>query len=85
MKQKMGTKIFGIIASAAIVAVIALAVINYGNYRSLLPERPVEVVEQVEEVAEVVKIDSVAVDTLVGDVADSLALVAPADTLRIEQ
>ena len=77
----MGTKIFGIIASAAIVAVIALAVINYGNYRSLLPERPTEV----EEVAEVVKIDSVAVDTLVGDVADSLALVAPIDTLRIEQ
>ncbi len=70
----MGTKIFGIIASAAIVAVIALAVINYGNYRSLLPERPVEVVEPT------VEIDSLAVEQ-----TDSLALVAPADTLRIEQ
>lgn len=70
----MGTKIFGIIASAAIVAVIALAVINYGNYRSLLPERPVEVVEPT------VEIDSLAVEQI-----DSLALVAPADTLRIEQ
>lgn len=74
MKQKMGTKIFGIIASAAIVAVIALAVINYGNYRSLLPERSVEVVEPT------VEIDSLAVEQ-----TDSLALVAPADTLRIEQ
>ena len=77
MKQKMGTKIFGIIASAAIVAVIALAVINYGNYRSLLPERPVEVVEAIEPTVE---IDSLAVEQ-----TDSLALVAPADTLRIEQ
>lgn len=73
----MGTKIFGIIASAAIVAVIALAVINYGNYRSLLPERPVEVVEPIEPTVE---IDSLAVEQ-----TDSLALVAPADTLRIEQ
>ncbi len=76
----MGTKIFGIMASAAIVAVIALAVINFGNYHSLLPERPVEVVE----------IDTVAIDTLAGevavsDVADSLALVTPTDTLRTEQ
>ena len=77
MKQKMGTKIFGIIASAAIVAVIALAVINFGNYRSLLPERPVEVVEAIEPTVE---IDSLAVEQ-----TDSLALVAPADTLRIEQ
>ena len=76
----MGTKIFGIIASAAIVAVIALAVINYGNYRSLMPERPT-VVEVEEPVAEpTVEIDSLAVEQ-----TDSLALVAPADTLRIEQ
>lgn len=76
----MGTKIFGIIASAAIVAVIALAVINYGNYRSLLPERPT-VVEVEEPVVEpTVEIDSLAVEQ-----TDSLALVAPADTLRIEQ
>ena len=73
----MGTKIFGIIASAAIVAVIALAVINFGNYRSLLPERYVEVVEPIEPTVE---IDSLAVEQ-----TDSLALVAPADTLRIEQ
>ena len=78
----MGTKIFGIIASAAIVAVIALAVINFGNYRSLLPERPTEIVveEQVAEVEPTVEIDSLAVEQ-----TDSLALVAPADTLRIEQ
>ena len=74
----MGTKIFGIVATAAIVVVIALTLINFGNYHSLLPERPTEV----EEVAE---IDSVAVDTLVGDVADSLALVAPADTLQTKK
>lgn len=78
----MGTKIFGIIASAAIVAVIALAVINYGNYRSLLPERPTEIVveEQVAKVEPTVETDSLAVEQ-----TDSLALVAPADTLRIEQ
>lgn len=78
----MGTKIFGIIASAAIVAVIALAVINYGNYRSLLPERPTEIVveEQVAKVEPTVEINSLAVEQ-----TDSLALVAPADTLRIEQ
>ena len=78
----MGTKIFGILASAAIVAVIALAVINFGNYRSLLPERPTEIVveEQVAEVEPTVEIDSLAVEQ-----TDSLALVAPADTLRIEQ
>lgn len=77
----MGTKIFGIVATAAIVVVIALTLINFGNYHSLLPERPTEV----EEVAEVVEIDSVAVDTLVGDVADSLALVAPTDTLQTKK
>ena len=78
----MGTKIFGILASAAIVAVIALAVINFGNYRSLLPERPTEIVveEQVAEVEPTVEIDSLAVEQ-----TDSLALVAPIDTLRIEQ
>lgn len=36
----MKTKIFGILATAAIVAVIALSLINVGNYRSLLPARP---------------------------------------------
>ncbi len=77
----MGTKIFGIVATAAIVVVIALTLINFGNYHSMLPERPTEV----EEVVEVVEIDSVAVDTLVGDVADSLALVAPADTLQTKK
>ena len=81
----MGTKIFGIIASAAIVAVIALAVINYGNYRSLLPERPTEiVVEQVEEQAEAIG-PTTEIDTMAIALTDSLALVAPADTLRIEQ
>ncbi len=77
----MGTKIFGIIASAAIVVVIALTLINYGNYRSLLPERPAAV----EEVAEAIEVDTLAVDTLAVEAVDSLALVAPADTLQIEQ
>ena len=82
----MGTKIFGIVATAAIVVVIALTLINFGNYPSLLPERPAAV----EEVAEVVEIDTVAIDTLAGEVAvsdvvDSLALVTPTDTLRTEQ
>jgi len=82
----MGTKIFGIIASAAVVVVIALTLINYGNYRSLLPERPAKV----EEVAEAIEVDTLAVDTLAVDTlaveaVDSLALVAPADTLQIEQ
>ncbi|MBQ1990778.1 MAG: hypothetical protein II231_06615 [Rikenellaceae bacterium] len=82
----MGTKIFGIVATAAIVVVIALTLINFGNYHSLLPER----LAAVEEVAEVVEIDTVAIDTLAGevavsDVADSLALVTPTDTLRTEQ
>ena len=77
----MGTKIFGIIASAAIVVVIALTLINYGNYRSLLPERPAKV----EEVAEAIEVDTLAVDTLAVEAVDSLALVAPADTLQIEQ
>ena len=79
----MGTKIFGIMASAAIVAVIALAVINYGNYRSLLPERPT-VVEVEEQVAEVVE-PTVVIDTLAVEQTDSLALATMADTLRIEQ
>ena len=65
---------------------IALTLINFGNYHSLLPERPAAV----EEVAEVVEIDTVAIDTLAGemavsDVADSLALVTPTDTLKTEQ
>lgn len=79
----MGTKIFGIMASAAIVAVIALAVINYGNYRSLLPECPT-VVEVEEPVAEVVE-PTVEIDTLAVEQTDSLALATMADTLRIEQ
>ena len=79
----MGTKIFGIMASAAIVAVIALAVINFGNYRSLLPERPI-VVEVEEQVAEVIE-PTVEIDTLAVDQPDSLALATMADTLRIEQ
>lgn len=77
----MGTKIFGIIASAAVVVVIALTLINYGNYRSLLPERPAKV----EEMAEAIEVDTLAVDTLAVEAVDSLALVAPADTLQIEQ
>lgn len=76
MQKRMGTKIFGIIASAAIVVVIALTLINFGNYRSLLPERPAKV----EEVAEAIEVDTLAVEAV-----DSLALVAPADTLQIEQ
>ena len=77
----MGTKIFGIIASAAIVVVIALTLINFCNYRSLLPERPAKV----EEVAEAIEVDTLAVDTLAVEAVDSLALVAPADSLQIEQ
>ena len=78
----MGTKIFGIIASAAIVAVIALTLINFGNYRSLLPERPTEiVVEQVEEQAEAID-PTTEIDTMAIALTDSLALVAPIDTLR---
>ena len=78
----MGTKIFGILASAAIVAVIALALINFGNYRSLMPELPTEiVVEQVEEQAEAIG-PTVEIDSLAVEQTDSLALVAPIDTLR---
>lgn len=78
----MGTKIFGILASAAIVAVIALALINFGNYRSLMPERPTEiVVEQVEEQAEAIE-PTTEIDTMAIALTDSLALVAPIDTLR---
>lgn len=72
----MGTKIFGIIASAAIVVVIALTLINFGNYRSLLPERPAKV----EEVAEAIEVDTLAVEAV-----DSLAIAEPADTLQLEQ
>lgn len=78
----MGTKIFGIIASAAIVAVIALSLINFGNYRSLLPERSVAVeqaAEQVEESSAIVVADTTAVET-----ADTLALDTVADTLQTE-
>ena len=78
----MGTKIFGILASAAIVAVIALALINFGNYRSLMPERPTEiVVEQVEEQVESIE-PTTEIDTMAIAQTDSLALVAPIDTLR---
>lgn len=78
----MGTKIFGIIASAAIVAVIALSLINFGNYRSLLPERSVAVeqaAEQVEESSATVVAGTTAVET-----ADTLALDTIADTLQTE-
>ena len=76
----MGTKIFGIIASAAIVVGIALTLINFGNYRSLLPERtePTAAVEATVEI-EATEADSIAVETV-----DSLTLV-PTDTLQIEQ
>lgn len=83
----MGTKIFGIIASAAIVVVIALTLINFGNYRSLLPERtePTAAVEATVEI-EVAEIDSTAVlDTTTIAMADSLAIAEPADTLQLEQ
>ena len=84
----MGTKIFGIIASAAIVVVIAFALLNFGNYHTLLPERAEPVAEATEEVAtadttaveaDVAEADSIAVETV-----DSLTL-APTDTLQIEQ
>ncbi len=78
----MGTKIFGIMASAAIVAVIALAVINYGNYRSLLPERPTTVEPAVEiETIEAIEPDSTAtIDTMMIEAIDSLALATPTQT-----
>ena len=74
----MGTKIFGIIASAAIVVVIALTLINFGNYRSLLPERtePTAAVEATVEIE---------VDTMATETIDSLAIAEPADTLQLEQ
>lgn len=77
----MGTKIFGIIASAAIVVVIALTLINYGNYRSLLPERtePTAAVEATGE------IEATEVDTMATEAIDSLAIAEPADTLQLEQ
>ncbi len=83
----MVTKIFGILASAAIVVVIALSLLNFGNYRSLLPERtePTATVEEVVEI-EVAEIDSTAVlDTTTIAMADSLAIAEPADTLQLEQ
>lgn len=83
----MVTKIFGILASAAIVVVIALSLLNFGNYRSLLPERtnPTATIE--EKVAiEVAEIDSTAViDSTIIDTIDSLAIAEPADTLQLEQ
>lgn len=77
----MGTKIFGIIASAAIVVVIALTLINFGNYRSLLPERtePTAAVEATGE------IEATEVDTMAAEAIDSLAIAEPADTLQLEQ
>lgn len=78
----MGTKIFGIIASAAIVVVIALTLINFGNYRSLLPERtePTAAVE-----IEATEIEATEVDTMTTEAIDSLAIAEPADTLQLEQ
>ncbi|MBR2931367.1 MAG: hypothetical protein IKC30_01325 [Rikenellaceae bacterium] len=88
----MGTKIFGIIASAAIVVVIAFALLNFGNYHTLLPERAEPVAEATEEVAEeVAEVDTTAVeadvaeaDSIAVETVDSLTL-APTDTLQIEQ
>lgn len=77
----MGTKIFGIIASAAIVVVIALTLINYGNYRSLLPERT----EPTAAVEATVEIEATEVDTMATEAIDSLAIAEPADTLQLEQ
>lgn len=84
----MGTKIFGIIASAAIVVVIAFALLNFGNYHTLLPERAEPVAEATEEVATVdttaVEADVAEVDSIAVETVDSLTL-APTDTLQIEQ
>lgn len=77
----MGTKIFGIIASAAIVVVIALTLINFGNYRSLLPERT----EPTAAVEATVEIEATEVDTMDTEAIDSLAIAEPADTLQLEQ
>lgn len=77
----MGTKIFGIIASAAIVVVIALTLINFGNYRSLLPERT----EPTAAVEATVEIEATEVDTMATEAIDSLAIAEPADTLQLEQ
>ncbi|MBR4056113.1 MAG: hypothetical protein IKJ12_05545 [Rikenellaceae bacterium] len=83
----MGTKIFGIIASAAIVVVIALTLINFGNYRSLLPEHtePTAAVEATVEI-EATEVDTMATeaDSIAVETVDSLTL-APTDTLQIEQ
>lgn len=84
----MGTKIFGIIASAAIVVVIAFALLNFGNYHTLLPERAEPVAEATEEVATVdttaVEADVAEADSIAVETVDSLTL-APTDTLQIEQ
>lgn len=77
----MGTKIFGIIASAAIVVVIALTLINFGNYRSLLPERT----EPTAAVEATVEIEATEVETMATEAIDSLAIAEPADTLQLEQ
>lgn len=89
----MGTKIFGIIASAAIVVVIAFALLNFGNYHTLLPERAEPVAEATEEVAEeVAKVDTTTVDAGVAEadttaieVVDSLTIAEPTDTPENEQ
>ncbi|MBQ8745142.1 MAG: hypothetical protein IJZ05_02150 [Rikenellaceae bacterium] len=83
----MGTKIFGIIASAAVVVVIALTLINYGNYHSLLPERTEPTAAVEEKVAiEATEVDTMATeaDSIAVETVDSLTL-APTDTLQIEQ
>lgn len=80
----MGTKIFGIIASAAIVVVIALTLINFCNYRSLLPERT----EPTAAVEATVEIEATEVDTMATEAIDSLAIteeIEAADTLQLEQ
>lgn len=89
----MGTKIFGIIASAAIVVVIAFALLNFGNYHTLLPEREEPAVEATEEVTEeVAEVDTTTVnagvaeaDTTAVEVVDSLTIAEPTDTPENEQ
>lgn len=81
----MGTKIFGIIASATIVVVIALSLINFGNYHSLLPERPAEAIEEVAEVVADEQNDVEPIDSTTVEMVDSLALAVAPDTLKLEQ
>lgn len=69
----MVKKIFGIIATLAILALIVFTVLGAGSYKSLLPEQWLlfgneqggEVVEQgIEPATEVVEADSIATDSM---------------------